>query len=120
LRAPLKVRHARDSDKLRFAELVSVFTGGRVLTPREVDNRFRLIRRDRDQALFVATAQGFVVGVLAFRIRHNVESVSHYGEVAAIVVDPAWRKQGVGAQLIAQAEKLAKRRKCMARKRPWA
>lgn len=111
--APIKVRYARDSDKARFAELMAGFTGGRPLTPREVDNRFRLIRRDPEQSLLVATAGGFVAGMLAFRLRHNIESVSHYGEIAAIAVDPAWRKQGVGAALITHAERLAQRRKCI-------
>jgi GNAT superfamily N-acetyltransferase len=113
VRAGIKIRFARDYDKPRFAELMSVFTDGRRLTPREVDNRFRLIRRDSGQALLVATAGGFVVGILAFRIRHNLESVSQYGEIATIAVDAAWRKQGVGAALVLYAEKLAKRRKCI-------
>jgi GNAT superfamily N-acetyltransferase len=108
----LKVRAAVAADKLRYREIMGVFTAT-PLTAKEAANRFRMITGDPEQALFVATADGVVAGLLAFRVRHNLESVSHYGEVAAIAVDPAWRNQGIGAARLAHAEKLAKRRKCI-------
>ncbi|HEX4277895.1 MAG TPA: GNAT family N-acetyltransferase [Bryobacteraceae bacterium] len=106
-----KVRVAVGSDKARFRELMAVFTDS-PMTPKQADNRLRLIARDPDQTLLVATVliapkKEYVVGMLSFRIRHNLESVSHYGEIATIVVDPKWRQQGVGAALLANAEELA-------------
>jgi GNAT superfamily N-acetyltransferase len=112
-----KVRVAVGSDKARFRELMAVFTDS-PMTPKQADNRLRLIARDPDQTLLVATVliapkKEYVVGMLSFRIRHNLESVSHYGEIATIVLDPKWRQQGVGASLLAHAEELAKKRGCI-------
>lgn len=76
-------------------------------------NRVALIKKDPEQDLLVARAAAQTVGLIAFRIRHNIESVSHYGEVSAIVVRPEWRKAGIGRALMAHAEQIARRRGCI-------
>jgi ribosomal protein S18 acetylase RimI-like enzyme len=111
-RESITVRHARRADIGRIAELLTVFTGSKPST-RAATNRFDLISGDPEQSLFVATARGHVVGLLGFRIRHNLDNVSHYGEVSAIAVDPDWRKQGVGGKLLQHAEKVARKRRCI-------
>lgn len=108
----IRVRPALRSDSSRFAELMAEFSEVR-LTARQVDSRFRLIANGPGQSLAVATVNGFVVGLVGFRLRHNLESASHYGEISAIVVDPGWRNRGVGRALLEYAETLARRRKCV-------
>jgi GNAT superfamily N-acetyltransferase len=111
-RGQIKIRTARRSDTSRFADLMSVFKDVR-LTPKEADNRLRMIANDAGQSLAVATVDRFVVGLLAFRIRQNLESVSQYGEISAIVVDPDWQNEGIGHALLEHAEDLARKRKCI-------
>jgi len=106
------VRTALPADIDRIADLLSDLAGKR-LSVEDASNRFDLIAGEPDQELLVADAEGMVIGLLAFRIRHNIESVSHYGEVASIVVDGSWRTKGVGRRLIDHAEALARQRKCI-------
>jgi GNAT superfamily N-acetyltransferase len=110
--APIVVRQAELRDLPRIAALMSDLAG-KELSLAGAGNRFRLVAADPEQELLVACAGDEVVGVLAFRLRHNLESVSHYGEVASIVVDPAWRTKGVGRLLMEAAERLARERQCI-------
>jgi N-acetylglutamate synthase-like GNAT family acetyltransferase len=106
------VRTAQHGDLPRIAELLSEL-GGATLTLKEAANRLALVARNAKEVMLVACADKNVVGLLAFRVRHNLESVSHYGEVAAIVVDNAWRKRGIGRLLLEKAESIARHRKCV-------
>jgi GNAT superfamily N-acetyltransferase len=109
---PLSVRAAKRADLPRIRDLLSALAGT-PLTSKEAANRFRLVTANPEEELVIACAGAEAIGLLAFRIRHNVESVSHYGEVSAIVVDDAWRNKGVGRLLIDRAEAIARRRKCI-------
>jgi GNAT superfamily N-acetyltransferase len=106
------VRPAADSDLGRIAKLMAVFTG-REPSRREIKNRFALITKHPDQTLWVATVDESVVGLLGFRIRHNLESVSQYGEVSILVVDQDWRRKGIGRLLLDHAEKLSRKNRCV-------
>jgi GNAT superfamily N-acetyltransferase len=106
------VRQATPSDLRTVATLIAVLTGSEP-SASEIRNRFALVTRHPDQTLWVATVDKRVVGLLGFRIRHNLEDVSQYGEVSIIVVDPDWRRKGIGRFLLDHAEKLAKKRKCI-------
>jgi ribosomal protein S18 acetylase RimI-like enzyme len=107
----VRVRRARRADIPAVATLMTELAGAR-MTVGAATKRFDLIANDPEQALFVASADHAVVGLLAFRIRHNLESLSHYGEVASLVVDARWRRRGVGHALMAHAESYARRRRC--------
>jgi GNAT superfamily N-acetyltransferase len=106
------VRQAKPSDLSTVAKLIAVFTGSKP-SASEIRNRFTLITKHPDQSLWVATVNKRVVGVLGFRIRHNLENVSQYGEVSIIAVDQDWRRKGIGGLLLDHAEKLARKRKCI-------
>jgi GNAT superfamily N-acetyltransferase len=108
----ITVRPARRADLPRIRELLSALAG-KPLTPKEAANRFALVAGNPEEEMVVACSGKEVVGLLTFRIRHNIESVSHYGEVSAVVVDDAWRKKGVGRLLLERAERIARRRKCI-------
>jgi GNAT superfamily N-acetyltransferase len=111
-RALVAVRKPRPTDLARIAALLADLAGA-PLSSRQAANRLALIARDPEQDIRVASIDGALVGVMGFRIRHNIESISHYGEVSALVVDGQWRRHGVGAALIDAAEKLARKRRCI-------
>ena len=110
--AGVTIGRVRRSDIKAIAALLTELSG-RPVSVRAAANRIALVAADSEQTLLVARAAGEVVGLLAFRIRHNIESVSHYGEVSAVVVRSDWRKTGVGRALMERAERLARRRRCL-------
>ena len=106
------VRRALRTDVPRLAQLLSEFRT--IPMPVEdAENRFSLIDQDPDQELLVACAGDHLVGLLGFRLRQNLESVSHYGEIATIVVDSAYRGHGIGEILVNVAQELARERACV-------
>jgi GNAT superfamily N-acetyltransferase len=109
---PIVLRGPRRGDLPRIGKLFSEL-GGRPLTTDATANRLRLVAEDPDQAVVVASADGEVVGVLGFRIRHNLEEVSHYGEVSLLIVAEEWRQHGIGRLLMKRAEALARKRRCV-------
>ena len=106
------VRRARTADLPRVAALLSELSA-RPLTARGAANRLALIAADPDQDLFVATAERTIAGVMGFRIRHNIEEVSCFGEVSVLMVAPEWRKRGAARALVERAGVLARRRRCV-------
>jgi GNAT superfamily N-acetyltransferase len=99
----------RDFEPVR--KLLGFFGVGGPTTD-EMDNRLRFISAHPDQSLWVARAGEETIGFLGFRIRHNVEAPSQYGEVSTIVVEERWRKKGVGQLLLKHAEALARSQGC--------
>lgn len=61
-----------------------------------------------DSALFVAESDGRVVGLAEVYLRHdepNPATVARcYGYLQSLMVDPAYRRQGIAAQLVAATE----------------
>ncbi len=106
------VRRARPADLPQVANLLSELSA-QPLTTRGAANRLALITGDPEQDLFVACADREVAGVLGFRIRHNIEEVSRFGEVSVLVVARPWRKRGVARALLERADVLARRRRCV-------
>ena len=106
------IRPAKATDLGSMAKLLAVFTG-REPSRREIKNRFALVTKHPDQTLWVATVGERVVGLLGFRIRHNLESVSQYGEVSIIVVDQDWQRKGIGRLLLDHAEKPSRKNRCV-------
>lgn len=106
------MRPVKRGDIARLSELLSDLAG-KSLDRRSTANRVRMVARDPGQELLVACAEGRVIGLMAFRIRENLEQLSRYGEVASIIVDTKWRTYGVGSKLIDAAEQLARRNKCI-------
>jgi len=106
------VRPARKRDLAKIAALLGDLAGEELGVDAAADCVGR-IAKNREEAMIVACRGEEVVGLLAFRIRHNVESVSHFGEVSALVVSPECRKMGVGRLLMQEAEAMARRRKCI-------
>lgn len=108
----IEIRRAALGDLSHIAELLGMLART-PLSLEDARNRVEMIERDPDQEMWVAVCDGEVVGLLAFRIRHNVERVSHYGEISALAVSEAHRRSGIGRRLIDQAETIARERNCI-------
>lgn len=76
-------------------------------------DRFAMIERDPEQEMWLACEGEKPVGIYTFRIRHNVERVSYYGEVSTLAVAATHRRSGVGRALIEHADQRARERGCI-------
>jgi len=106
------VRIFEQKDKEAIKKLFSILTGDEI-TDADLNNRLEYVERSSIDSLFVYELDGFVIGLMGFRIRENIESNSRYGEISLIVVDPKNQKQGIGKQLMKFAEQLAKDSDCI-------
>ncbi|PWW02857.1 acetyltransferase (GNAT) family protein [Paenibacillus cellulosilyticus] len=87
--------------------------GGHPISTDEVHNRLALVERSDIDSIYLCCEGEDVLGLLSFRIRHNMEEVSKFGEISGIVVRPEARRKGVGKALMAFAEELAEREGCI-------
>lgn len=107
----------RDGEALR--RLFEVLTGHPVSVD-DVDDRLRMVAASPIDEVYVLeddstdgdAREPCIQGLLAFRIRENVEERSRYGEIAAIVTHPEAQGRGYGTALMTFAEQLARERGC--------
>jgi len=101
----LRIRTMTPADAPAIARLTTQL--GYPSEPADIERRFALIAGDPDDAVFVAQApSGQVVGWVHAHGRHLLEA-EPFAEIGGLVVDEAWRGQGVGAALVAEAERWA-------------
>ncbi len=60
-----------------------------------------------DARLIVASVGGTVVGTAQVHLAGQANG-RHRAEIAKVLVDPSWRRQGIGRAIIAQAEEVAR------------
>jgi GNAT superfamily N-acetyltransferase len=87
--------------------------GGREVTSDQMMDRLEFVEESKSDSLFVCEEGGDILGLLGFRIRENLEEVSRFGEISAIVVKPEHRRRGIGSLMMDFAEKLAKDNGCL-------
>lgn len=105
-----KIRRARLSDAPRLAELSGQL--GYPTLPREMTNRLKQALAHKDGACFVAeTPENGIIGWAHVSLTPLLE-VDRRAELNGLVVEEQIRSRGVGAQLLAAAEKWAKRMRC--------
>ena len=106
--------HIRKAEKGDIDSISILMTdlSGHFITPNDVLNRLQLVKVSPIDSLFVCEENGKILGLLGFRIRENIEEVSRFGEVSAIVVNADDRLKGVGRYMMDYAEKLAKESGC--------
>lgn len=89
------------------------FDAGDVLAPADAERLFERIASYPDYAIHVAVQDGQVVGSFALLIMDNL---GHKGARSAViedvVVDPAWRRRGVGRLMMDHALRLAGEKGC--------
>jgi GNAT superfamily N-acetyltransferase len=100
----------KDKDSIKY--LFDVLTGHDI-SESDVTNRLDFVNNSPVDFLFVYELLDKVVGLLAFRIRENIEENSRYGEISAIVVAPEFQKHGIGVKLVEFAENMAANYDCM-------
>jgi GNAT superfamily N-acetyltransferase len=108
---PLSMRKAERVDIEALCKLMEALSG-RAISPEEMGNRLEFVAESRVDSLFVCEKDSRIVGLLGFRIRENLEEMSRYGEISAIVVDTDDRRRGVGRFMMDYAERLAKEKGC--------
>ena len=91
-----------------FQELI-----GRQLSDEDVINRINYVQSSPIDSLFVYEFDNKVIGLLAFRIRENIEENSRFGEISVVVVESESRKKGIGKKLMEYAEQLAHEKGCI-------
>lgn len=85
----------------------------RTIDPKEMEDRLQLLDGRSDHRLFVCERSNYVVGLLGFRIRENLEEVSQFGEVSVIVVSAEERGKGIGKFMMQYAEMLTEQSGCI-------
>jgi N-acetylglutamate synthase-like GNAT family acetyltransferase len=107
----LSMRPAEPKDIEELCSLMEALSG-RAISPEQMLNRLEFVAESKVDSLFVCEEDGRLVGLLGFRIRENLEEMSRFGEISAIVVDPGNRRRGIGRFMMDYAEKLAKELGC--------
>ncbi|MFC2045491.1 GNAT family N-acetyltransferase [Chloroflexota bacterium] len=107
----LSIRKAELKDINSLCSLMKEISGQAVST-KQMLNRLESIEASTIDSLFVCEENRDILGLLGFRIRENLEEVSRFAEVSAIVVHNNNRGKGIGRFLMDHAEKLAKELGC--------
>jgi N-acetylglutamate synthase-like GNAT family acetyltransferase len=106
------IRRATLSDTQAIKDLFEELIGHQ-LSEDDVINRITYVQNSTIDSLFVYVFNNKVVGLLAFRIRENIEENSRFGEISVLVVRPEFRKMGIGKKLMEYAEHLAHEQNCI-------
>lgn len=107
----LSIRKALEVDIPILCTLMEQLSG-HAIDSKQMLNRLQMIEESQIDYLYVCEEDGVILGLLAFRIRENVEEVSKFGEIAAIVVNSEKRNKGVGKFMMDYAENLAQEMGC--------
>jgi N-acetylglutamate synthase-like GNAT family acetyltransferase len=107
----MECRPASAEDADRVAELLEQL--GYPTSPEAARRRLQMLATSHNDEVWVAERDGTVVGLVAIHVSASLECDGEVAKVNAIVVDEAARRQGVGQQLMALAEREARRRGCV-------
>jgi len=107
----LSMRKAEKEDIDSLCDLMTELAGNNLSREGMLDRLEHVENSDIDY-LFVCEEENRILGLLGFRIRVNLEEVSKFGEISAIVVRPESRKKGVGRYMMDYANKLARELGC--------
>ena len=97
----IKARNMVDADLPSVQPLLRQL--GYELALNELEQRFRLVVKSPEHSAFVCETEGKLVGLLHVYGRPALEKPAE-AIIQSIVVDKAYRKAGIGNQLIAAAE----------------
>jgi len=107
----LSIRKAQQNDVNALSVLMTDLARHNV-TPDDMLNRLQFVAESKIDSLYICEEDGKILGLLGFRIRENIEEVSRFGEVSAIVVNTKEKRRGVGRFMMDYAEKLAREMGC--------
>jgi GNAT superfamily N-acetyltransferase len=107
-KAAVEIREAKLSDAHPIARLADQL--GYASSASQIAQRLRIVLPSPDDAVFVAASPASgVVGWLHVAGRQLVMS-DRDAQIEGLVVDEAWRRQGIGQQLVRAAEHWARER----------
>jgi N-acetylglutamate synthase-like GNAT family acetyltransferase len=107
----LSIRQAERKDMEVLCTLMDEMSRT-AISPEQMLNRLQMVEKSKIDSLFVCEDDKKIVGLIGFRVRENLEELSRFGEVSAIVVGPDDRRKGIGRFMMGYAEKLAKKYGC--------
>lgn len=102
---PIQIRNARPDDAPSLATLL-----GELGYPTELDlvrERVEQLASRAEAVTRVAVVSGRVVGMSTLVFRPTLHEIGDVARLTAVVVDTAQRGQGIGRQLVADAERIA-------------
>ncbi len=103
------IRPAGAGDAHEIAQLIDEL--GYPVTPDQVDARLKILETAGECAL-VAELDGKVVACLSISTTKVLHRPAPVGRISMMVVDEALRGRGIGAELVAAAERLLAERGC--------
>ncbi len=101
----LSIRVATEVDAGRIGNLCDQL--GYETSEEDIKLRIKNISLEPNSAVYVADTDGVVVGWLQVEIRQILES-GEFAEITGLVVDKDYRRKGIAASLVSQAEEWAK------------
>ena len=107
----MECRPASAKDARWVAELLEQL--GYPASSEAAARRLQALAASRHDDVWVAERDGKVIGLVAIHVSGSLEYDGDVAKVSALVVDKAARRQGVGEQLMALAEREARRRGCV-------
>ena len=107
----LSIRKAEAGDIDALCDLMTELAG-HDLSREEMLGRLEHVEKSDIDFLFVCEEDGNILGLLGLRIRVNLEEVSKFGEISALVVRPESRKKGVGRYMMDYADNLSRGMGC--------
>lgn len=108
----LSMRKAEMRDIEVLCDLMTELAG-HTLSREGMLDRLEYVENSDIDYLFICEENGDIQGLLGLRIRVNLEEVSKFGEISAIVVRPESRKKGVGRYMMEYADKQARDLGCI-------
>jgi N-acetylglutamate synthase-like GNAT family acetyltransferase len=106
------MREAEAGDIDVLCDLMTELAGHGISRGEMLDRLEHVEKSDIDY-LFVCEEDGYIQGLLGLRMRVNLEEVSKFGEISAIVVRPESRKKGVGRYMMDYADNQARDLGCI-------
>ncbi|QBE62928.1 GNAT family N-acetyltransferase [Pseudoduganella lutea] len=99
----LAIRDAQSTDHTALARLLHEL--GYESTPGQVRARLEALASSPADRVLVAELQGEVVGCISLHALPLFHTAGHLGRITSMVVDERYRSEGIGAALIAAAER---------------
>ncbi|WP_188208067.1 GNAT family N-acetyltransferase [Alkalibacillus aidingensis] len=100
------IRPATSDDMVKLAYLIGEL--GYPTTEEEMKHRMEKINSSPEYKTLVKEKDGKLVGMIGMILGYHYENNDNYVRIVALVVDSDYRNQGIGEQLMDEAEKWAK------------
>jgi GNAT superfamily N-acetyltransferase len=106
----IQIRAAGGSDSTACAALLAKL--GYPSPPEHVARRLGVLAEDPANRVFVAEAEGSIIGLASAYVRPLIHHDAAFVRIACLIVDEGWRDQGVGKRLVETIEAWARAEGC--------